>query len=317
MELMRDAGLTPMQIILAFSKNNSEMLGIDKDFGTLAKGKAADLLVLTANPLDDIANMRSIEAVYLGGKKFEYGSSELGGDTMKRIARLAASAAALSLAFGTRCRRWPRPRRNSRSTPPGRRTCRRTGSPAGSAASARASRTTSTWSTGATSPMRRRKPRPPRPRSSSSTPRATWSAPGATRPRCPARSTAASSTATRTSMSPATADAIVQKYAPDGKLLLQIGTRGKFDSVDGTRRGAGNNAAQGPAPHAVRHRGRSGQRRHLRLRRLRQPPRGRVRQGRQIPAPVGTPGDRRRNAEGRARRVRPGGALHRHEQRRA
>src|ERR1044071_234103 len=30
-------------------------------------------------------------------------------------------------------------------------------------------------------------------------------------------------------------DGIVQKYAPDGKLLLQIGTRGKFDSVDGTR----------------------------------------------------------------------------------
>ena len=39
-------------------------------------------------------------------------------------------------------------------------------------------------------------------------------------------------------------DAIVQKYAPDGKLLLQIGTRGKFDSVDGTRRGAGNNTAK-------------------------------------------------------------------------
>lgn len=40
------------------------------------------------------------------------------------------------------------------------------------------------------------------------------------------------------------ADAMVQKYAPDGKLLLQIGTRGKFDSVDGTRRGAGNNTAK-------------------------------------------------------------------------
>ena len=40
------------------------------------------------------------------------------------------------------------------------------------------------------------------------------------------------------------ADAVVQKYAPDGKLLLQIGTRGKFDSVDGTRRGAGNNTAK-------------------------------------------------------------------------
>jgi imidazolonepropionase-like amidohydrolase len=47
------------------------MLGIDKDFGTLAKGKAADLLVLTRNPLDDITNMRAIDAVYLGGKKFE------------------------------------------------------------------------------------------------------------------------------------------------------------------------------------------------------------------------------------------------------
>ncbi len=71
MELMRDAGLTNMQIIQAFSRNNSEMLGIDKDFGTLANGKAADLLVLSRNPLDDITNMRSIEAVYLGGKKFE------------------------------------------------------------------------------------------------------------------------------------------------------------------------------------------------------------------------------------------------------
>jgi imidazolonepropionase-like amidohydrolase len=71
MELMRDAGLTPMQIIQSFSKNNAEMLGIDREFGTLATGKAADLLVLAKNPLDDITNMRTMEAVYLGGKKFE------------------------------------------------------------------------------------------------------------------------------------------------------------------------------------------------------------------------------------------------------
>ena len=37
----------------------------------LAAGKAADLLVLAKNPLDDITNMRAMEAVYLGGKKFE------------------------------------------------------------------------------------------------------------------------------------------------------------------------------------------------------------------------------------------------------
>ena len=71
MELMVQSGLTPMQVIQSFSKGASEALGIDKEFGTLAKGKAADLLVLEKNPLDNIANMRTIQAIYLGGKKFE------------------------------------------------------------------------------------------------------------------------------------------------------------------------------------------------------------------------------------------------------
>ena len=71
MELMVQSGLTPMQVIQSFSKGASEALGIEKEFGTLAKGKAADLLVLDKNPLDSIANMRTIQAIYLGGKKFE------------------------------------------------------------------------------------------------------------------------------------------------------------------------------------------------------------------------------------------------------
>jgi imidazolonepropionase-like amidohydrolase len=70
MQLMAEAGLTPMQIIQSFSKGASEALGIDKEFGTVAVGKAADLLVLTRNPLDDITNMRAIDAIYLGGKRF-------------------------------------------------------------------------------------------------------------------------------------------------------------------------------------------------------------------------------------------------------
>jgi imidazolonepropionase-like amidohydrolase len=60
-----------MQVIQSFSKGASEALGIEKEFGTLAKGKAADLLVLDKNLLDSIANMRTIQAIYLGGKKFE------------------------------------------------------------------------------------------------------------------------------------------------------------------------------------------------------------------------------------------------------
>lgn len=71
MELMVQSGLTPMQVIQSFSKGASEALGIDKEFGTLAKGKAADLLVLEKNPLENIFNMRTIQAIYLGGRKFE------------------------------------------------------------------------------------------------------------------------------------------------------------------------------------------------------------------------------------------------------
>jgi len=64
-------GMTPMQVIQAFSKTNSEVLGIDKDYGTLAKGKVADLLVLEKNPVDDISNTETLRTVYIAGKKFE------------------------------------------------------------------------------------------------------------------------------------------------------------------------------------------------------------------------------------------------------
>jgi imidazolonepropionase-like amidohydrolase len=71
MELMAGAGLSPLQIIQAFSKGAAEALRIDRDFGTVEKGKTADLLVLDRNPLDDIRNMRAIDAVYLGGRRFQ------------------------------------------------------------------------------------------------------------------------------------------------------------------------------------------------------------------------------------------------------
>ena len=71
MELMVQAGLTPMQVIQTASKNAAEYLGVSKDFGTLEKGKVADLIVLDKNPLDDIRNTRTIHAVYLGGQKVQ------------------------------------------------------------------------------------------------------------------------------------------------------------------------------------------------------------------------------------------------------
>jgi imidazolonepropionase-like amidohydrolase len=66
--LMHDAGLTPMQIIVAATKTNAEFLGA-RDLGTVERGKWADLLVLDADPLADVRNTRKINSVYIAGSK--------------------------------------------------------------------------------------------------------------------------------------------------------------------------------------------------------------------------------------------------------
>jgi imidazolonepropionase-like amidohydrolase len=56
-----------MQALLAGTSVAARHLGL-MDMGMLAAGYSADLLVLSANPLDDIRNTRAIEAVYLQGR---------------------------------------------------------------------------------------------------------------------------------------------------------------------------------------------------------------------------------------------------------
>ena len=68
LELMTQAGLTPMQVITAATHNAAEFLKA-KDLGTLERGKWADLVVLGKNPLDDIRNTRTIETVMIAGNR--------------------------------------------------------------------------------------------------------------------------------------------------------------------------------------------------------------------------------------------------------
>jgi imidazolonepropionase-like amidohydrolase len=68
LELMVQAGLTPMQVITAATRNAAEFLHA-RDLGTLETNKWGDLIVLDKNPLDDIRNSRTIDAVYIAGNK--------------------------------------------------------------------------------------------------------------------------------------------------------------------------------------------------------------------------------------------------------
>jgi imidazolonepropionase-like amidohydrolase len=67
MELLVGAGLTPREALRAATRNAAVLLGVDS-LGLLAPGKVADLLVLSKDPLADIRNTRSIEAVMSRGR---------------------------------------------------------------------------------------------------------------------------------------------------------------------------------------------------------------------------------------------------------
>ncbi len=66
--LLVDAGLTPLQALQAATLTPARILKKESDLGSIENGKIADLLLLDANPLDDIHNTQKIAAVIIGGK---------------------------------------------------------------------------------------------------------------------------------------------------------------------------------------------------------------------------------------------------------
>lgn len=62
------AGLTPYQALVTATRNPAEFLGASRQWGTIEVGKRADLVLVSANPLEDITNTERIRGVAIGGR---------------------------------------------------------------------------------------------------------------------------------------------------------------------------------------------------------------------------------------------------------
>ncbi len=72
LEMMVDSGLTPMQAIVSATGDAARCHNRAGQIGTLAPGAAADILILGANPLQNIRNTRTIEQVWIAGKRVDF-----------------------------------------------------------------------------------------------------------------------------------------------------------------------------------------------------------------------------------------------------
>ena len=67
MELLVQAGLSPMDVIVAATRNGARYFGAQDRLGSIEAGKLADLVLLPENPLENISAVRSVERVMLNG----------------------------------------------------------------------------------------------------------------------------------------------------------------------------------------------------------------------------------------------------------
>jgi imidazolonepropionase-like amidohydrolase len=81
-----EAGFTPMESLQTATSNPAKFLGMESSYGSVETGKIADLVLLAANPLEDIHNTKKITAVIANGRVFDRAA-------LDRILRQAESAA--------------------------------------------------------------------------------------------------------------------------------------------------------------------------------------------------------------------------------
>ena len=69
--MLAQGGMTPLQVIRSATINGAAYLGMDKEIGSLEKGKLADLVIMNQNPLDDIRNSDNIKYVMVNGRLYD------------------------------------------------------------------------------------------------------------------------------------------------------------------------------------------------------------------------------------------------------
>ena len=73
LELLRSTGISAIDTMVIGTRNGAKALGIEGEVGTVEEGKRADLIALTANPLEDIRATRAIELVIAKGRMYKPG----------------------------------------------------------------------------------------------------------------------------------------------------------------------------------------------------------------------------------------------------
>jgi imidazolonepropionase-like amidohydrolase len=70
MAIWQEAGIPPANVLRSATLVPAQFMGLDNRLGTVAEGKSASLVLLRANPLEDIRNAQLIEAVFLRGQYY-------------------------------------------------------------------------------------------------------------------------------------------------------------------------------------------------------------------------------------------------------
>lgn len=78
--MLAQGGMSPLEVIRCATMNGANYIGMEKEIGSIEEGKLADLVILGANPLDDIYNTEQVNYVVMNGRMYEAATmNEIGG----------------------------------------------------------------------------------------------------------------------------------------------------------------------------------------------------------------------------------------------